>query len=72
MKYLRYPLVVLGILGAILTMPAPSVLFTGGGMLFGLLCLAFLGLAWFAWGLGKPKEAPGTAQSTQAASLESQ
>jgi hypothetical protein len=68
MKYLRALLLVVGIAGAILTAPAPSLLFTAGGIVFGLIFLSFLGLTWFAWGLGKPKEASGTPQSTQAGS----
>lgn len=69
---MKYLLILVGIAGAILTAPAPSLLFTAGGLVFGLIFLAFLGLIWFAWGLGASKGSPGTAQSTQAGPEESQ
>lgn len=56
MKYLRALLLVIGIAGAILTIPAPSLLFTAGGLVFGLIFLAFLGLTLFAWRLGRAEE----------------
>ena len=68
MKYLRAVLLVIGIAGAILTMPSPSAFSTVWGFIFGGMFLACLGLTWFAWGLGKPKEAPEAPQSTQDAS----
>lgn len=72
MKYLRAVLLVIGIAGAILTMPSPSAFSSVWGFIFGAMFLACVGLTWFAWGLGKSKEVPESPQSTQAAPLQDQ
>jgi len=65
MKYLRAVLLVIGIAGAILTMPTFSAFSSVWGLIFGAMFLAFLGLTWFAWGLGRSKEALGDSQAIQ-------
>lgn len=58
MIVLRYALMVLGIIGAILTLPVtPFTIFTP-------ICMAFIALAWFSRRIGRRREAP---QSSQAA-----
>jgi hypothetical protein len=64
MTILRYLLVSLGLLGAVLTFPN-SLLNP-----FTPVCIGCLAVAWFSRNLGKPKEVSGSLQSTQPAPLE--
>jgi apolipoprotein N-acyltransferase len=50
MIILRYLLLFVAVAGAILTFPNSIV------NPFTLVFIGFVGLAWFAWGLGRPKE----------------
>jgi cbb3-type cytochrome oxidase subunit 3 len=69
MKILKYLLLVIGPLGAILTLPTLEALSHPWGLVFLGICLGFCALTWFAWRMGRPKDVPVAPQSTQAAPL---
>ncbi|RZI60326.1 MAG: hypothetical protein EOP14_01690 [Pseudomonas sp.] len=64
MKFLRYLLIAIGVLGAALTMPAPSMVSTRAGLLFLGIFFGFIGFIWFVWRLDRPKMASDFSQST--------
>ncbi|WPH18244.1 hypothetical protein [Variovorax paradoxus] len=69
MRILKFLMILVGCLGAILTFPMPSLLGEPGAWVFLGISVAFAVLAFFGFRM-KPresKEAPGAPQSTQAA-----
>ncbi|RZM07177.1 MAG: hypothetical protein EOO88_52215 [Pedobacter sp.] len=69
MTFLKYLLISIGVLGAALTMPAPSMVFTRAGLVFLGIFFGFLGFIWFVWCLDRPKMASEFSQSTLASPL---